>query len=857
MTVAPFRSERSVRSLPGAAGPLAAALRRGLLFVGALASAAIAAAQPASPVTEVDVGGEPSAILTATDGTIWSTDRIGLVRFVNPGNGSQGAFVTTPHSGQPDAIVQQIGGTCIVFTLPPNSLDFVCSSQLSTVNVANTRGVEGIATLLAHPDIYWITDPSTNQIVERTCTDGCFGTTPFDITPKTPLAVTAGPDDAIWFTYLDPVGGDGVGRLPSNAQSTADASFFPTGLRNASGLNIVVGPDNNLWFGTLDGIGSMNTSGAVVRRVPMPSPFQSRVNGISGGPDGNIWFTAGAIGRMTTAGQILNVLTPPTVVSPPRVRSLEDIASGPGNTMVYTDTGGFLGQIDIANVCAKPAPVSLRVNGSPSSTSVTGGEPYVLNWTAVTGASGYQLLRSVDGAEFANYGAPTTFTSLSIATSAANVGHDYAFLVVVNLACGTQSDPSNIVDVSVVCGPAAVPQFTSAGGTVGAGESFTLTWNATLNGAGQYHLTLSRDHGAPSDLATVPYSQTSYVYTTLVGDANHTLTFRVQAIAACGSASAFGDPIDVAVTTPCTEAPSGPASANIQSHDGGPVTGVDPLDLSWTPVDPPPANYLYMLNGGAEQSVAGSVTSVTVPPTATEGREPTDPITLSVVAANACGRSEPTLAEPVAPAAPVASFLVSDVDGLSATFTEGSSPQATSWLWLFGDASNPETAHSVTHTYPAAGVYNVWLIASNGAGSSLATQLVSVGLGPAASATARAASLRRPLDATDRERQRLAAGELTGPNRSWWIVTSLEPVETIVFLRLKDADGGVVRERRLSVQPGQEARFDLAAYGLSGTFGLEVVSMQKFTAALEERPPDREISLVPRRGPTRREDPRE
>src|SRR5262249_41011540 len=147
---------------------------------------------------------------------------------------------------------------------------------------------------------------------------------------------------------------------------------------------------------------------------------------------------------------ILNVLTPPTPVTPPRVRSLEDIAAGPGNTMVYTDTGGFLGQIDIANVCVKPAPVSLRVNGSPSSTSVTAGQSYARTWAAVAGASGYQLLRSVDGEEFANYGAPTTFTSLSIPTSAADVGHDFAFRVVVNLACGTQSDPSNLVDVTVV-----------------------------------------------------------------------------------------------------------------------------------------------------------------------------------------------------------------------------------------------------------------------------------------------------------------------------------------------------------------------------------------------------------------------
>jgi hypothetical protein len=259
-----------------------------------------------------------------------------------------------------------------------------------------------------------------------------------------------------------------------------------------------------------------------------------------------------------------------------------------------------------------------------------------------------------------------------------------------------------------------------------------------------------------------------------------------------------------------------------------------------------------MLNGGAEQSVDGSITSVTVPPTGQEGREPTDPITLAVSAANDCGESEPTLAE-VAPLPPTASFAPPDVDGLVASFTENSSPQATSWLWLFGDTSPPETAHSVSHEYPAPGRYNVWLIASNGAGSSLATQIVEVGL--AASDLTR--TVARPFDSSDRQRQKLDGVEVVGPNRAWLIVTSREKVKTTVFLHLRDSSGAIVLERRLSVRPEQEARFDLSAYGRSGTFEIEVVSMQKFTAVLEEIRPAREISLVPRRGPARTEDFRE
>jgi hypothetical protein len=375
-----------------------------------------------------------------------------------------------------------------------------------------------------------------------------------------------------------------------------------------------------------------------------------------------------------------------------------------------------------------------------------------------------------------------------------------------------------------------------------------------LSGGGSYLLRVKRDDRPETDLARVPDTQTSFVFQTTADDEKHTFTFRVQADPGCsgGGSVGFSAPVTVEVRAACTEAPPSPASAEIRSQNGGPVTGVDFLDLSWSAVEPAPREFRFMLNGGAEQSVDGSITSITVPPTGNQGREPTDPITLAVAAANACGESEPTLAE-VAPQPPTASFSPPEVDGLVATFTENSSPQATSWLWLFGDTSPPETAHSVSHEYPAPGRYNVWLIASNGAGSSLATQIVEVGL----AASSLTKSVTRSFDSSDRQRQKLDAVEISGPNRSWLVVTSREKVETIVFLHLSDSSGAIHLERRLSIQPEQEARFDLSAYGHSGTFAIEVVSLQKFTAVLEEMHPLRKISLVPRRGPARTEDFRE
>jgi PKD repeat protein len=522
-------------------------------------------------------------------------------------------------------------------------------------------------------------------------------------------------------------------------------------------------------------------------------------------------------------------------------------------TALPVQTESDVVSVVVGTPCAPLTAPELTVNGVQS-TFVGAGDSYQLSWTAVPGASAYQLFRSVDGGAFGAFGAANPATGLTVSTFASDAGHSYVYTVRASASCGSVSQNSNGVAVAVLCATAVAPELTTSLEQVVAGDSITLRWNRTLSAGGSYLLRVKRDDRPETDLARVPDTQTSFVFQTTADDENHSFTFRVQADPGCagGTSSGFSAPVTVAVLVACTQAPPSPASAEIQSHDGGPVTGVDFLDLSWSAVDPAPRQFRFMLNGGAEQSVDGSITSITVPPTGEEGREPTDPITLAVTAANDCGESEPAHAE-VAPQPPTASFSPPEVDGLVATFTENSSPQATSWLWLFGDTSTPEAAHSVSHEYPAPGRYNVWLIASNGAGSSLATQIVEVGL----AASSLTKTVARSFDSSDRQRQRLDRVEVAGPNRSWLVVTSREKVETIVFLHLKDSSGAIVLERRLSIQPEQEARFDLSAYGHSGTFAIEVVSLQKFTAVLEEMRPVREISLVPRRGPARTEDFRE
>jgi PKD repeat protein len=282
-------------------------------------------------------------------------------------------------------------------------------------------------------------------------------------------------------------------------------------------------------------------------------------------------------------------------------------------------------------------------------------------------------------------------------------------------------------------------------------------------------------------------------------------------------------------------APDAPSSPVVQpaGNPNGPVTGTDFLTVTWSPPASasgvPVADYQYRINGDPYTAVSG--TSATASPRGTN-----DPITLTVR-----GRCD-TLAvgseasSPVySPAPPGANFTFSSgAANQPIEFTDTSSPQATSWLWLFDDGGN-STTQSPSHTFAQGGTHNVALIATNGSGSTLKIQAVQVG---GASVTIGADSLSR-FEVFEPDRRRLSDVVISGPGRSWLQITSSDSKETIVYLRFLDAEGRAVLERRLSVAAGEQAVNDLGAYGLEGTFTLELVSGQRFNASLADSAPCR------------------
>lgn len=307
-----------------------------------------------------------------------------------------------------------------------------------------------------------------------------------------------------------------------------------------------------------------------------------------------------------------------------------------------------------------------------------------------------------------------------------------------------------------------------------------------------------------------------------------------------------------AVLTVCgpPAAPVAPVVTTL-GNPAGPLTATDFFALGWGPPASgfPPTRYEWRVNGDPWTTATG--TSAVAPP-----RGSVDPVQL-FVRAWACTPGRGPGAEAASPAyslaPPVASFAVppSIVAGRPVTFTDTSSPQATSWLWFPGDGMPATTVQSPTVTFPqsgptAAGPKTIVLIASNGSGTSSKSVVVNVTLpapGVAGSGLA-VRSLDRGADG------RLALERVEVAEGTALLLRRLEgDGAAVAFLRLVDAEGKVVVERRLVLASGEEARHDLSAWGAKGTFRVELVGPEGIDAAVEEpaiRLGDPEAPISPR-----------
>jgi streptogramin lyase len=149
--------------------------------------------------------------------------------------------------------------------------------------------------------------------------------------------IAAGADGNIWFTNL---GQYKVGRItPSGVITQFDLPAIVGGPSS-----ITSGPDGNIWIttnalgqGRQDWIVRLGRDGAVTQFPAGAGSgnFSTGPQGITPGPDGNLWFTefwANRIGRMTPAG-VLTEFPIPTVETAPH-----GIVAGPDGSLWFVES---------------------------------------------------------------------------------------------------------------------------------------------------------------------------------------------------------------------------------------------------------------------------------------------------------------------------------------------------------------------------------------------------------------------------------------------------------------------------------------------------------------------------------------
>ncbi len=403
------------------------------------------------------------------------------------------------------------------------------------------------------------------------------------------------------------------------------------------------------------------------------------------------------------------------------------------------------------------------------------------------------------------------------------------------------SDPRGITSTATFIANVLPPAFTPAAAPSavtlnGGGSAGTITASLVAGDCIPTSDITVTPSGLPPGVTVTPAS--AAIVPPALGPV--TFSFEASSSAAPGPSTIVftfrtGEGLDrttTAVITVCgpPEAPVSPV-VSPQGNPQGPVTATDFLALKWgAPASgSTPTRYEWRINGGTWSSVAG--TSASAPP-----RGAIDPVQL-FVRGYACDPERGPGAEAASPvyslAAPVASFAVpaSIVAGRAVTFTDTSSPQATSWLWFPGDGMPATTVQSPTVTFPAAGPKVIVLVASNGSGSS--SKATTVNVLPASAVRAAAGFAVRSL-----ERQpdgRLALGRVEVEPGATLLLRRLEGEgEAVAFLRFVEPDGRVVLERRLVLAAGEEARHDLSAWGASGAFRVELVGPDGLEAAVEE-----------------------
>ncbi len=255
--------------------------------------------------------------------------------------------------------------------------------------------------IAATPDgTIWFSELSSNANIGR-ITQGRGLTVLPPPAPRAPIALTPGPDGALWYAAQ----GDEIGRIGPDGALTAFPIQHPGYTTSASGesqvdlQDLTTGLDGALWFTAASlsfapnygAIGRITASG-VVTWFPLTMANASPW-GITAGPDGALWFTdpgTNAIGRLTTAGAFSSFAVPTANSFPYR------ITPGPDGALWFTEhDASRIGRITLSG---KITEYLIRDGGAP--------------WGIVAGPDGALWYTAKYGPELGRVSVKGVFTSL-------------------------------------------------------------------------------------------------------------------------------------------------------------------------------------------------------------------------------------------------------------------------------------------------------------------------------------------------------------------------------------------------------------------------------------------------------------
>jgi streptogramin lyase len=338
-----------------------------------------------------------------SDGNIWFTEptanEIGV--FNTNTNRVANQVFTTATNANPPAIASTTGSNASVwFTIraagqlgmsnpsAPSQTPVIWNFFSHGVPLPSTAGIAVDGANL------WLTAPGGNELIEIAA-----GSTTPSFTTSVPVSpsilgfqnfssnIIVGNGGTLWFTEASVnssgiVTASGIGSYTPSSGAWSQVLLPTSGGAGQEPFGLTLGPGGNIWFTAAvqsgsggfatSYVGEINANPAnptLVAEIPTGSGTQP--NGITVGPDGNIWFTetgAGKIGVVNVSNndQLLSFTIPTNVVSDPKPAGI--ISTGSGGALWFADESGAMGTVNTQQVTQLVVSVPAVVSVNPGST---------------------------------------------------------------------------------------------------------------------------------------------------------------------------------------------------------------------------------------------------------------------------------------------------------------------------------------------------------------------------------------------------------------------------------------------------------------------------------------------------------